>query len=76
MSKYPAVYARLREEANNKYIYSLMGEGHTMREILERMITFCRESKSFRMPPKKAKVEKMLESHEKRKEHYKKLAEE
>jgi hypothetical protein len=70
------VYVRLKDPVNSKYIYKLMADtDQPMREIIERMVDFCKTSKSFKVPVKEpVMAAKMLEAVKQRKEKYRKLA--
>lgn len=59
------------------YIYALaVATSQPIREIMERMIVYCRDSKDFHVPAKErpAYVSKAAEAKRRRISHYKKLA--
>jgi len=49
------LFARVRAPGAMSFVYGLMAEhNRSMAEVVEYMIAFCREKKSFRIPTKDA----------------------
>ncbi len=57
------VFARMHDKENLRYIYNLMVQTkQPMREIVERMVEFCRGSSTFVLPVRTTTAEKLAAS--------------
>ena len=63
------VFARMHNPENLRFIYGIMADTRQpMREVVERMVEFCRVAKSFKVPVRETTAEKLAVAQKEREE--------